>query len=169
MGASGLLREIYTRFGRSGWPVKLTVLVICVLVGSTSIWFLQKRIAEKRTLASQICLTEALNERVELLISRPGESNNTDKLWLSEVRVCFDRYGPYSKEIMDLYKGEFERIENRSSRATTAQRPVETNPSLIGATESQSERYDNMSSEGQRYVDEKMAAYDEMCARSSEC
>lgn len=36
-------------------------------------------------------------------------------------------------------------------------------------TDTQEDRYDNMTSEGQDFVDEKMRKYDEFCARSTEC
>jgi hypothetical protein len=65
--------------------------------------------------------------------------------------------------------GSADRSNGNEYNASATSGPSESNPTLEGATEAQSERYNDMSSEGQRYVDEQMAAYDKMCAGSSEC
>ncbi|MEH6790623.1 hypothetical protein [Parasphingorhabdus sp.] len=41
--------------------------------------------------------------------------------------------------------------------------------STSGMTAEQENKYDNLSSEGQDYVDEQMKQYDEHCANSSDC
>lgn len=60
-------------------------------------------------------------------------------------------------------------VTNRYSTEQAADPVGETSSPTEGMTDEQFNRYENLSLDGRKYVDEKMRQYDDYCAKSESC